>query len=420
MSDSPPKIGQTAPGLIWRKRKNEWVAVWLCRTDKANAGFVPRAVPLWHGDEPTTDDAAYISQECNRLQSEMLAFGKVDVGPFHEFDGTLEGLAQAYQTDPDSNFTTLRWGTRQYYIQLLALILREHGEESLADIRAREIKSWHRTWTERGVSIAGAKIGMLRTIVNFGAIYLEDKECERLAAILHGMRFKVGRPRNERLTADQATAIRHFARKAGLRSIAYAQAFQFDCTFRQKDVIGEHVPISEPGLSDVTYEGKKWLRGIRWEEIDANLILRHTTSKRLKDIEIDLKLAPMVIEELEADYGSLLATNPVTGGIEVLRFMLPASGPIIVFEVTLRPFFTNVFRNNWRKMANAVGIPKTVRNMDSRAGAISEATDAGAALEDVRHAATHSNITQTQNYSRGSTDKIAGVMKLRAEHRIKK
>jgi hypothetical protein len=53
----------------------------------------------------------------------------------------------------------------------------------------------------------------------------------------------------------------------------------------------------------------------------------------------------------------------------------------------------------WRKVATAAGVPKTVYNMDSRAGAISEATDAGAELEHVRHAATHSDISMTQRYS---------------------
>jgi hypothetical protein len=33
----------------------------------------------------------------------------------------------------------------------------------------------------------------------------------------------------------------------GWHSIALAQAIQFDCALRQKDVIGEWVPESEPG-----------------------------------------------------------------------------------------------------------------------------------------------------------------------------
>ena len=58
--------------------------------------------------------------------------------------------------------------------------------------------------------------------------------------------------------------------------------------------------------------------------------------------------------------------------------------------------------------------------MDSRAGAITEATDAAADLESVRHAATHSDIQQTQRYSRGDADKAAKVLRIRAEHRSKK
>lgn len=70
-------------------------------------------------------------------------------------------------------------------------------------------------------------------------------------------------------------------------------------------------------------------------------------------------------------------------------------------------------------VADAAGLPKSVRNMDSRAGAISEATDAGASLEDVRHAATHSNTSMTARYSRGAEGKVASVMQTRTAHRNK-
>ena len=42
----------------------------------------------------------------------------------------------------------------------------------------------------------------------------------------------------------------------------------------------------------------KWIRGIRGEEIDQNLILRHVTSKRDKLLTLDLKQCPMVMHEL--------------------------------------------------------------------------------------------------------------------------
>ena len=174
--------------------------------------------------------------------------------------------------------------------------------------------------------------------------------------------------------------------------------------FRQKDVIGEWVPVSEPGISDVLDGNNKWLRGIRWEEIDENFILTHITSKRQKEIVVDLKLAPMVMEEM--------------GG--KARNQLPAKGAIIIADIQRRPWYAVEFRKAWRRAADNGGLPRSIRNMDSRAGAITEATEAGADLEHIKQAATHSDISMTQRYARGAEEKTAGVMKLRAEHRANK
>jgi site-specific recombinase XerD len=142
----------------------------------------------------------------------------------------------------------------------------------------------------------------------------------------------------------------------------------------------------------------KWLRGLRWEEIDDNLILRHVTSKRGKEIEIDLHNAPLVMAELER-----LGTRP-------------ASGPVIIHANVGVPYKAMTFRYLWRKLATEAGIPKTVRNMDTRAGAITEALQAGANLEDVRKAATHSDTSMTVRYSRGDQQAVAEVMQLRAKN----
>ena len=44
---------------------------------------------------------------------------------------------------------------------------------------------------------------------------------------------------------------------------------------------------------------RKWLRGLRWSNIDKNLILRHTVGSSGRIIEVDLRTAPMVFEELK-------------------------------------------------------------------------------------------------------------------------
>ena len=100
------------------------------------------------------------------------------------------------------------------------------------------------------------------------------------------------------------------------------------------------MPIAEDrSVSDVIHGGKKWVHGLRWDEID-NLVLRRGNGGRNKDI--DLRLAPMVMDEL--------AKLPV----------IPASGPVIGAPGIRLSLDGDEFRRWWRKVAHACGIPKSV------------------------------------------------------------
>jgi hypothetical protein len=262
---------------------------------------------------------------------------------------SVASLVHRYRSDGRSPYLALRFQTRRDYDGKCARIIRDCGKEKLADLKAEHIQNLYDGWKEGDkMAMAHSLATMLRALINFGATVLKDGECERLSVVLHQKRFQIAKTSSEPLTIEQARAIIRKAHAVGFNSIALAQAFQFECKLRQKDVIGEWVPISEPGTpSDVIHGKTKWLQGIRWSEIDSNLILRHTTSRRQKEIEIDLKLAPMVIEEFKR-----IGT-------------LPSSGPVIEFEKTGRPYEAFQFRSEWRLIANAVGVPKNVKNMDS-------------------------------------------------------
>lgn len=423
-----PRV-ENAPGLKWKPLKVGWQARWRCRDDIAARPGYPNEVlqVLWSGVELSDLDRQFISDQCNALQSDMLLWGAGGIPKVGKFDETVGGLIECFQNDQDSTYRKLRYKSRQHTDTLCSVIARTTwepkegvtmtvAETPIADIKARVALRLHEKWSADGkIAMGHAVIGQLRTLCTFGATILEDMECVRLSMVLSKMRFTAPKPRKERLTADQATMIRNAARPTR-RSLALGQAFQFECMFRQKDVIGEYVPMSEPGISDTFDGNNKWLRGIRWEEIGfdrddekhtgSDLVITHVTSKKSKEIKIDLRLAPMVMEELALQYGQ-----------NFTRADLPASGPIIINERDGIPWYSQEYRRYWRMAADACGIKKTVRNMDSRAGAISEATDAGADIEHVRQAATHSNSSQTQNYSRGATEKIASVQAKRNEHR---
>lgn len=320
---------------------------------------------------------------------------------------TLADLIDHYHTDPDSGFHALRYHVRENHRGIHNRIAQAFGSMPLVEIDTREFKQWHRAWADGGKIASGhAYIAQVRTLVSHGFLLLTGPdriECFRLSQILSKLKFPQAPARNEALTAEQADAIRHHAHEIGWHSIAFAQALQFEVMLRQKDVIGEWVPLTEPGVALEEWKGKKWLRGLVWNEIDDNLVMRHITSKRHKMLEVDLKLAPMVMDEL----------NNYVGDVH-------EDDPCIICESTGMPWVASEFRRKWRIVADYAGIPATVRNMDSRAGGITEATASGSDLEHVRHAATHSNIAMTMRYSRAAAEKIASVQVKRAEHRAAK
>lgn len=405
-----------APGLAWRRLKHGWEARWRARPDLVTRGFEPKSVRLWaptrETPEPSVVAKAWVSQRCRALQDEMLKWGRGGGPEVMEFDGTLGGLIVCYQRDPDSPYQKLRYVSRVNSDGLLKRLDRDYGKVRIEHIKAREVKRWHEGWlgpTEpKKVVMAHGFVTQLRTLLTFGSTILDNIPCREVKAVLGDMKFEMGKSGTVAITAEQVVAHRAKAHSLGLHALAFGESCQFEGLLRQKDVIGEWVPLSESGLSDVVAGNEKSIRGIRWENLDDKLVLRHMTSKRQKEVAIDFKLAPMIMEEL-----SLLCAG------EVMRSKLPASGPMIVCEDTGRPYRNSNYRREWRRVARLCGIPDNVKNMHNRAGGISEATDAGAPLEHVRHAATHSDIATTQGYSRNQNEKTANVARLRVEHRNK-
>jgi hypothetical protein len=237
----------------------------------------------------------------------------------------------------------------------------------LADLNKDSIERLYGSWTENGKKkpMGHGLVTMLRMLLAFGATELEDSECVRLSVVLRNMRFRPAKPRNEPMTEEQAVAIIRKSNEIGRRSIALAQALQFNCGLHQKDVIGEWVPLDDPEDSKIVVGTEKWVRGIQWSDIDDNLILRHITSSDRKKIEINLRDAPMVMAELDK-IGER-----------------PKDGAIIIDEDTGKPYPAWKFRRLWRRFATFVGVPKGVWNMDSRSGGKSKkarATEASVAL----------------------------------------
>jgi len=258
-------------------------------------------------------------------------------------------LIARYKTDKNSGYSDLRFRTREHYDSMLRRIERDIGKELIEDMDAGHIWRVYEAWAESGrISMAHALVVMLRGLFVFGADVLKSKHCRELKFTMSEMKFPKAKGQSEPLTDKHAAAIINKAHELNLHSLALAQAFQSECGLAQRDVIGEWVPESEPGDSDLHHDGMKWLRGIRWDEIGKDLVLRHPRSRDGKMLEIKLS-GPLLMKEL-ARCSDKQGTQ----------------GPIVVSEDTDLPYVAHQFRRIWREVADTVGVPKHIKNMDSK------------------------------------------------------
>jgi hypothetical protein len=281
------------------------------------------------------------------------------------FDGTFASLIRSYRSNERSPYHNLQHKVRISYDNALDRLVNEIGDERLDDWDAPEIQSRYDKWTAGGRRIAAGHniIGKLRLLSSFGSVVLNDERCTRISTILSNMRFPGARVRTQILTRDHARAIRAAAHEQfNWPSIALAQAFQFDLPrLKQVGVIGEWVPLSEPGTSEITKGNEKWVRGLRWSDIDENMILRKVIrtgrQDQPKEFKFNVGRAAMIMEEI----------NRVP----------PAkrTGPIIICEYSGLPWITTEFRRKWRKVADKAGVPKDVKNMDSARSDVDEEPD---------------------------------------------
>jgi hypothetical protein len=209
------------------------------------------------------------------------------------------------------------------------------------------------------------------------------------------------------LTADQVAAARAAARAAGEPGAALAYAMQFEGMIRQWDVKGQWLPLNDRAPSFVIWKGKKWI-GPTWASVDENLILRFTPTKTenttAPEIVVDLRICPMVMEELRD---------------------VPQSarkGPLIVDQAKGRPNTKDRFNEVWRAAAKAAGIPVKIWNRDLRKSGSTEARASDAKTDDLKKIMGHSAETEVtaKVYDQANLEAHRRIARARNAHRGKK
>ncbi|MGI4767934.1 MAG: hypothetical protein ACRYGP_23065 [Janthinobacterium lividum] len=394
------------PGLKRRpNRDGSERFVWVARADIVAAGYEPKKVRLHYA----ADDLALISAACQRLQAEMLAWSAGQRRDPLRFDGTLASLIRRYQNDPASPYHQIKWNTRRIYDQTLGVIEKAFGKRVLTSLGLTDFRRWYDEAKKpkapgqpERINKAHKMVSLCRRLFTYG-IAAEIPDCARLAAILDASRCKQPGRRRVKLERHHVEAFIVEALKNNRLSLALGTTLQFDTALRQRDVIGEWEPLPEGETAGgIVLHRRRWANGLTWADINDRFEIFKATTKTGAIAAHDLSLCPETMRLLQ---------------------LVPAAkriGPLIIDEEAGRPYATDGYAREWRAIADKAGIPKHVWNMDARAGAITEADDAGADLDEIRAVAAHSQASTTARYVRGSIGKSRNVAKLRAAQRIAK
>lgn len=375
-----------APGMKWIRGKPYWVA------DEAvvKQGYLPKTVNLSeHADAPDI-----LVARCVSYQADMDLWRTGYRREMEAFNGTLGVLIHRYQKDPESPFHSLRPGTLVPYKHYLAKLEAGIGKLRIDEITGSDIRRWHNAWSDGGRHLAAAAMqrAILDAVVTYG-VTCRLPGCAEFQHVLRETKKKLPmpKPREATLTAAQVVAARKAAHTAGRPSSAPAYALAFETTLRLWDIIGQWWSIEDDFISDVVDKKRgKWF-GLRWDDIDADLVLRYTPGKTSEktgaSVTYPLTAAPMVMEELEH-------------WPDERRF-----GPVIVNEVTGLPYPAKMFAKWWRADRNAAGIPSHIWVRDMRASGISEAREGGVSTDDAAKVAGHASTrTTAERYDRANLE----------------
>lgn len=393
-----------APGLQWRKRKTgERIPYWYARPDLIKRGYRPRSVRLhFNVNDPLELEA--MASRCCRLQDEMLQWSRRGhAAPSPIYDGKLATLIGIYETDEESPYRDLHQTTQKTYSKILRMFLKRVDNVYVDELTGADVKRWFRRMVgERGsVGYAALTIAILKAVVSFGMSRGYD-DCAKLRGQMTATKFKSAPARKEQLTYEQVVAFRLAAYRLGRPSAALWVTAQYELGLRRRDVIGEWID-DELGTAGIRIGRHVWRDGLTWSHIDADGVLRKMVSKTAKTS------AREAVHRI-ADYPDLAA---------ILNAIPPAQrvGPIVLNESTGLPYTPEQCRHYFRLIAREAGIPDHIWNMDARAGAVTEAYEAGATTEGAMALAAHTQASTSRRYVRDTLEQSSRVAQLRVRNR---
>jgi hypothetical protein len=370
---------------------------------------------------PVDADDAAIAVLCQAHTDRLHAYiaerkrasAAADVQPtITRYDGSVLSICRIYQEHPLSPFHRVKHNTRKTYLKDLRLLENTVGARLVRRVTVLDVQRWYEEWRKPAADGGGERIdrahdgvAMFRTVVYFNAA-LRNPDCKLLASELERVKFEKGGAREQEFTYHHAAA---FIRTAmaferdgtmppgrALR-VAIGTIAQFELLLRQMDIIGEWAASGAnrklpSAVATLDRDGERWAGFFTWENIAGwRWRMKTSKSKFRSAADFDLAKYTLLLPLLEA-------------------VPLEERHGAVVMGAKGLPVRRDMYARWFRQIARAAGIPDDVWNMDTRAGGATEADEAGAALEAIQGALTHTKETMTLRYLRRGRTKRIGLV----------
>lgn len=387
--DSDPTY---APCLAWGGR-NSTFAYWVAPKRYVRAGWAIKRLPLGRGhkDQPVDLEMA---AKCRELTRDMLRWYEDDkpmVDP-----GSWHWLIGRYKCDTYSPYRSVKANTRHGYNQSLAqvdavmggMMIEQTTYETLMQIKQGKQdkgRSKHHihTW-----------FSTLRRVARYGVL-INAPGAARVSEMLGNLRIEAPAARSKAATHDQIMAIVRAADAEGRDVFAVGLLMQWWFGLRAVDVRGQ-------------YLDGKWADGITWGMFDDDMTgFEKVISKTRKSLPEAYHFDVTIVPGLRQRLLEIKASLP--------HQWIQPDRPIAVNRRTGRAFTPSGWTQTWADLRAKAGVPKDVWMMDTRAGAITEASSLpGVTTSQLRNAAQHKDAATTGRYIRERSNDLNTVVRLRA------
>lgn len=438
----PFVIGGEIVALSARGLKVKSDAIYWVPSDHAVArGYLPRTIRLYfnlHLDIETDrivvngepDELKRLCATCEQHWAQMRAWlGSPEMQSMPVFDGTFGSLIRCYQTDPESPYHEKRQSTRECYDGWCMTITRAFGKQRIDHTKPREVRRHFKAIMEPAepggrsrVRLAkGCIKQMLPILLGYG-VEIGIPACATLLHLIADLDIRV--PSNtlaewnaakpQRLIMGYAHAeaiVNEGIRRATRRSLSVAigVAAQFEFTIAQIDVIGwwekrdRNAPPLELSNRAIVCDGEIWHPGLCYEDFIEDMTLDMRRSKNGRGGVFEVEEYPLFMRALAAIPSERRA------------------GPVAIDDHGYPFFGRRAYNRAYREIADAVGVPQAVWNMNARHGGATEADDAGAELSDISTHLQHANTATTKkHYIKPTAEPNRRVARLRVAHRDRK